>query len=121
MSFLKDRFNAGAQTGRKADPAQVAADIRKVRNADGTQKFSSNEWLTKVQVQSFFSRLSSLNRKASRTLQRDNVNGDNEDSDDEDDDLLLEEELEYLDERLSNKEIDDICHLSSWCDPPHHV
>ena len=74
-----------------------------------------------MQVQSFFSRLSSLNRKASRTLQRDNVNGDNEDSDDEDDDLLLEEELEYLDERLRNKEIDDICHLSSWCDPPHHV
>ena len=31
-SFLKDRFNAGAQTGRKADPAQVSADIRKVRN-----------------------------------------------------------------------------------------
>ncbi|KAK2571594.1 hypothetical protein P5673_002955 [Acropora cervicornis] len=28
-SFLKDRFNAGAQTGRKADPAQVSADIRK--------------------------------------------------------------------------------------------
>ena len=72
-SFLKDRFNAGAQTGRKAGPAQVAADIRKVRNAEGTRKFSSNEWLTKAQVQSFFSRLSSLNRKASRTLQRDNV------------------------------------------------
>ena len=39
-SFLKDRFNAGAQTGRKADPAQVSADIRKVRNADGTRKFT---------------------------------------------------------------------------------
>ena len=108
-SFLKDRFNAGAQTGRKADPAQVAADIRKVRNAEGTRKFSSNEWLTKAQVQSFFSRLSSLNRKASRTLQRDNVKGDNEDGNDEDDDLLLEEELEYLDEKLRNEEIDDIC------------
>ena len=52
-SFLKDRFNAGTQTGRKANPAQVAADIRRARNADGTRKFSSNEWLTKAQVQSF--------------------------------------------------------------------
>lgn len=116
-SFLKDRFNAGAQTGRKADPAQVAADIRKVRNSDGTRKFSSNEWLTKAQVQSFFSRLSSLNRKAGRTLQRDNVEGDNEDGNDEDDDLLLEEELEYLDEKLRNEEIDDICNQVSVIHP----
>ena len=72
-SFLKDTFNAGTQTGRKADPGQVSADIRKVRNADETRKFSSNEWLTKAQVQSFFSRLSSLNRKANRTLQRDHA------------------------------------------------
>ena len=53
-SVLKDRFNAGAQTGRKADPARVAADIRKVRNADGTQKFSSDEQLMKAEVQCFF-------------------------------------------------------------------
>ena len=26
-SFLKDRFHAGTQTGRKADPAQVATDM----------------------------------------------------------------------------------------------
>ena len=50
-----------------------------------------------------------VNRKASRTLQGDNVRGDNEDGDDEDDDLLLEEELEHLDEKLRNEEIDDIC------------
>ena len=72
-SFLKDKFYAGNQTGRKADSAQVAADIRKVRNADGTRKFSGNEWLTKAQVQSVFSRLLSLNRKASRALQRKRV------------------------------------------------
>jgi len=52
-SFLKDRFHAGVQTGRKADPAQVVADMRKFRNSDGTRKFSRVEWLTKGQVQSF--------------------------------------------------------------------
>ena len=57
----------------------------------------------------FFSRPSSLNRKASRALQRDNVKGDNEDGNNKDDDLLLEEKLEYLEEKLRNKEIDDIC------------
>ena len=59
--------------------------------------------------QILFSRLSSLNRNASRTLQRDTVKGDNEDGSNEDDDLLMEEELEYLDEKLRNEEIDDIC------------
>ena len=53
-----------------------------------------------AQVQLFFSRPSALNRKGSRTLERDTVEGDDDDGDDGDDDLLLEEELDYLDEKL---------------------
>ena len=111
-SFLKDRFHAGAQTGRKADPGQVAADMRKVRNSDGSRKFSRDEWLTKGQVQSFFSRLSALSRKANGKAQGDMVERDGDDSygdDENDDDALLEEELEYLNEKRRNEEIDDIC------------
>ena len=40
---------------------------------------------------------------------RNHRKGDNEDGNDEDDDLLLKEELEYLDEKLRNEEINDIC------------
>ena len=119
-SFLKDRFDAGTQSGRKADPAKVAADMRKVRNSDGTRRFNRDEWLTKGQVQSFFSRLSALNRKARGTDAvevEDDHEGDDGDDDDDDDDGagagddndLLEEELGYLNEKARNQEIADIC------------
>ena len=58
--YLSSRFQTGERMGGKADPAQVAAEMRKAREADGTRKFTRNEWLTKRQVQSFFSRLSVL-------------------------------------------------------------
>ena len=87
-------------------------DIRKVRKSDGTRKFSRDQWLTKGQIQSFFSRLSALSRKASGTAQRDKIGGDNDgdNNDDEDgDDLLLAGELEFLNEKRRNAEIDNIC------------
>ena len=45
-SYLTARFDVGTQTGRKADPSQVAADMRTTRNADGSRRFSRDEWLT---------------------------------------------------------------------------
>lgn len=119
-SFLKDRFHAGAQTGRKADPAQVAADMRKVRNSDGARKFGRGEWLTKGQVQSFFSRLSALSRKASGTAHTvQGVQEDDDDGDDDEanDDLLLEAEVEYLNDKRRNEEIDDICNQVALVHP----
>ena len=50
--YLSTRFNTGETTGRKADPAQVAADVKKARNSDGTRKFKRSEWLTKTQLSS---------------------------------------------------------------------
>ena len=61
--YLSSRFQTGERTGRKADPAQVAAEMRKAREADGARKFIRSEWLTKNQVQSYFSRLSAMKRR----------------------------------------------------------
>ena len=85
-SYLTARFDAGV-TGRKADPGQVANDMRKARNNDGSRMFSREEWLTKTQIKSFFSRLSAAKRKQSNNL---------DDSDDE----LLEEEHEHRKEEI---------------------
>lgn len=92
--YLTSKFDAGV-TGRKTDPAQVSKDMRKARNDDGSRKFSREEWLTKVQIKSFFSRLS-----ASRGKQQPMQ----EDSDDD----LLEEELEYEEEEIRDEEMKDM-------------
>ena len=60
--------------------------MRTTRNADGSRKFSRDEWLTKGQVQSFFSRLSAISRNRGVTR------AENVESDDEGD-LLLHEEM----------------------------
>ena len=85
-SYLTARFDVGTQTGMKSDPSQVAMDMRTTRNADGSRKFSRDEWLTKGQVQSFFSRLSAISRNRGVTR------AENVESDDEGD-LLWHEEM----------------------------
>ena len=61
--YLTKRFDIGERTGKKSDPAQVAADMRNARAPDGSRLFSRSEWLKKSQVQGFFSRLASARRK----------------------------------------------------------
>ena len=100
-SYLTARFDVGTQTGRKSDPSQVATDMRTTRNADGSRKFSRDEWLTKGQVQSFFSRLSAISRKRGVTR------AENVESDDEGD-LLLHEEMACLIDERRDKEVEDI-------------
>lgn len=99
--FLTARFDIGTQTGRKADPAQVAMDMRTTRNADGSRKFSRDEWLTKGQIQSFFSRLSAANRK------KGSSRAETIETDDEGD-LLLQEEIAFLNDERRDKEVEDI-------------
>ena len=100
-SYLTARFDVGTQTGRKADPSQVAADMRTTRNADGSRRFSRDEWLTKAQIQSFFSRLSATSRR--KGLSRaENVDSDTEE------DLLLQEEIAFLSDVIRDKEVEDI-------------
>ena len=93
-SYLTARFDAGV-TGRKADPGQVANDMRKARNNDGSRMFSREEWLTKTQIKSFFSRLSAAKRKQSNNL---------DDSDEE----LLEEGHEHRKEEILQEEANNI-------------
>ncbi|XP_048586205.1 uncharacterized protein LOC116616791 [Nematostella vectensis] len=51
----------GEQTGKKADPSEVATRLKSLRS-DGRKKFASEEWLTTQQITSYFSRLTILNR-----------------------------------------------------------
>ena len=61
--YLTARFTLGERTGRKADPAQVAAGMRNAKNESNERLFTRTEWMTKTQVQSFFSRLAAKRRK----------------------------------------------------------
>ena len=61
--YLKARFDAGEESGRKADPNKVVLDMRNTRTAENIRLFSREEWLSKGQIQSYFSRLAVLKRK----------------------------------------------------------
>lgn len=61
--YLTARFDIGEQTGLKADPQQVSSDMRKARDEQGNRLFDREEWLTKSQVQGFFSRLAAARRR----------------------------------------------------------
>ena len=64
--YLTARFTPGERTGRKADPAQVAVDMRNAKNESNARLFTREQWLTKSQVQSFFSRLAAMRRVNAR-------------------------------------------------------
>ena len=55
--YLEEKFNLGHQTGHKQNPEQVARDMRLAKKSDGSRLFSSDEFLTAQQIQSFFSRM----------------------------------------------------------------
>ena len=92
--YLQKKFDIGKETGRKEDPAQVASDMRKARNTDGTRMFSRAEWLSKVQIQAFFSRISAKRKQSS------SKESSRENDDDELDDSDAEEYACQIDDRL---------------------
>jgi hypothetical protein len=61
--YLTTLFVIGEKTGRKADPAEVERDMRNSRDSSNQRRFKRNEWLTKTQIKSFFSRLVASRRK----------------------------------------------------------
>ena len=61
--YISLKFDAGERTGRKANPQHVAQDMRTARDESGNRIFEREEWLTKTQIQRFFSRLTSNRRK----------------------------------------------------------
>ena len=99
--YLSSRFQTSERTGRKADTAQVAVEMRKTREADAVRKFITSEWLTKSQVHSYFSRLSAMKRRRAAKDQEQDAN------DDDDDESLIEEESGYLQHKARTKEVAD--------------
>ena len=62
-NYLTARFDLGEQTGRKADPQQVSGYMRKTTDEQNNRLFDKKGWLTKSQVQGFFSRPASSRRR----------------------------------------------------------
>ena len=98
-SYLTAKFDFGEDTGRKADPTQVAADMRVARNTDGERKFQRSEWLSKSQIQRFFSRLAASKRRTNKQELED---------DDDHDDSLDEDEVAYLAEKERHMEVEEV-------------
>lgn len=97
--YLVRKFNYGQKTGKKSDPAQVAADMRTSKNEAGERLFKRDEWLTASQVKSFFSRLAKVFKGKIATLDSEevysieiNCQGGGDDDDDEEE----KEEREHL-------------------------
>ena len=93
--YLTAKFDLGEQTGQKADPQQVSNDMHKARDEQNNWLFAREEWLTKSQVQGFFSR-----PVATRRRQQGTAEGNLHPTD-----LLLEDE-EFKRQRL----IDEVAH-----------
>ena len=55
-TFLMKKFEEGARTGSKADPVQVAREMKTLRNEEGEPTFKPEEWRTAQQISSLFSR-----------------------------------------------------------------
>ena len=78
--------------GRKEDPAQVANDMHNARNTDGTRMFGRMEWLSKLQIQRLFSRLSTKRK------QSDGKETSSDDDEPDDNEELAEEYASLTDE-----------------------
>ena len=61
--YLTKKFDIGEKTGQKVSEKEVAKDMRNSRTHDNQRRFGREDWLTKLQVQGFFSRLASARRK----------------------------------------------------------
>ena len=62
--YLEEKFNIEQRTGHKQNPEHVVKDMRFAKKKDSSRLFSSEEFLTTQQMQSFFSRLASKLRHA---------------------------------------------------------
>ena len=55
--FLLGKLNEGARSGYKADPVQLAKEIKEVRHEGGHVVFTTKEWRSSKQISSLFPRL----------------------------------------------------------------
>ena len=92
--YLTKKFDLGEKTGQKATAEQVAKDMRNARTLDNQKLFGRDEWLTKAQVQGFFSRLASPRKR--RGCQGTVTSEEDNEEDDEEHFLAVEEVIEDL-------------------------
>jgi len=80
-AYLKNKFLEGEETGRKANPTDVANKIKTLRIPTGQKMFSKDEWLVANQVARYFSRLSTLYRSGRLELDLVNLGHDQDEED----------------------------------------
>ena len=61
-TFLMEKFQEGIRTGNKADPVQVAREMKILRNEGGEPTFKPEEWRTAQQISGLFSRQTAAQR-----------------------------------------------------------
>ena len=62
-AYLVQKFDTGCRTGQKADPVQVAREMKIVKGDAGHLLFTPQEWRTAQQINSFFPTLSAVQRQ----------------------------------------------------------
>ena len=60
--FLITKFNEGVLGRKKANPVEVSEEMQDAKDSKGLALFSPEEWKTSRQINSFFSRLSALQK-----------------------------------------------------------
>ena len=61
-TFLTKKFEEGVRTGNKANPVQVAREMKTLRDKDGQSTFKPEEWRTVQPISSLFSRQTVVQR-----------------------------------------------------------
>ena len=67
-AYIDEKFKLGEQSGFKADPTQVAQDMRHAKNEHGSRRFTVDEFLAPRQIKSYFSRMAAKLRQGSREV-----------------------------------------------------
>lgn len=92
-NYLNDVFKTGAEVGRKANPAEVALNMRALTNDRGERIFAAQDCLKPSQIISYFSRLTSQSKDSSKQGSRE---------------IAEEEDDEYLEHVIREIEIQEI-------------
>ncbi|KXJ09204.1 hypothetical protein AC249_AIPGENE14192 [Exaiptasia diaphana] len=99
--YLIARYDLGEKTGIKKDPKKVADDMRRAKLANDERRFNREDWLSKAQIRSFFSRMTAARRKQIKQGRHTHTNPD--DDDDLDEWIEEIEAIEAEDEQQATK------------------
>ncbi len=66
LQFVRNIFEEGRLTGRKAKPIEVAQRMPRMRDENGGPMFAPKEWLQESQIKSLFAKFSAQVRRGNR-------------------------------------------------------